>query len=178
MKFQLFIHRRSSRKIAWRLKAFLEGWGSKSPISLLKENLSGKEVDSRSFPSIEIDPSNLIWMKLPRFKQASSRSVKWTCLFSKSGSQSYYLVDRTNLVEWITFLEIVVQQLTDVLVEQRDGSMSWTPKEDILNEQELTWLVFSLLLLWDLRPIVKHLFSLADVSFENHLLETSVFIFF
>src|SRR5579875_4118853 len=50
----MFSHRRSSSKLAWRVKDFLEAWGIHSPFELF-EKLEITETVEKTFPEINVD---------------------------------------------------------------------------------------------------------------------------
>lgn len=88
----MFSHRRSSSKLAWRVKDFLEAWGVHSPFKLL-DQLEITEIVEKTFLNINIDCK---WFTAFHFEHLDD-----IIPLHPPHCHSTYVVDQANVKKWI-----------------------------------------------------------------------------
>lgn len=144
--FQLFVHHRAYRKLAWRVMIFRRRWGG-LPFNILSEhldpNLTLKNIElAYKSPDLHSFIQQYVTEVLPISSVPETR-VGYT-----------YQVDATNAPQWLHALTDLWQGLEDILLTE-----DFAVKQESPCPQQVNIIVTTLFLLESFMPVLVHLLS-------------------
>lgn len=153
LRFQLLIHHRAFRQLAWRVRHFSTHWG-KLPFDILSENLdSGLEKKTLQFKNQDTPFHRLIQSYV-----SPDQHIRSTA----SNNGPIYSVSAKNALSWIRALKHLWLRLQSyVLVEiSEQGKMTeLRVKDEAPTTKTFNDIITMMFVLEALQPVFKHLAS-------------------